>query len=212
MSDAEQAEQAGTAGAEPARDAEVGAGAAEPADGRVFSPYGVASAALGVLAVAAVVLAALIWSGHRGDHAERVYQERVLLTAADWVGLLANIDTDNVEPTLARLRDGTAGGLNAEFDSAIQPYRDVVRRLAARSVGQVEAVAIESVHRDEDGRPRDRAPLPDELVGRTDTVLVVAASVADTSAGKPQTVRWMLRLDVSDVDGTPMISGLEFLR
>ncbi|OBJ71251.1 hypothetical protein [Mycobacterium sp. 1274756.6] len=209
MSDAEQAEQAGTAGAEPARDAD---GPAEPPADRVFSPYGVASAALGVLAVAALVLAALIWSGHRSDDAERAYQERVLQTAADWVGLLANIDTGNVEPTLARLRDGTVGGLNAEFDSAIQPYREVVRQLASRSVGQVEAVAIESVYRGDDGRPRDRTPLPEELAGRTDTVLVVAASIADNTAGEPRTVRWLLRLDISDVEGTPMVSGLEFLR
>ena len=47
---------------------------------------------------------------------------------------------------------------------------------------------------------------------RTDTVLVVATSVSENVGGKPQTVRWNLRLDVSDVEGKLLISRLEPLR
>lgn len=180
---------------------------------RMFSTFGVASAVMGVLAVAAVVLGALIWSGHQRESGERAYQARVLQAAADWAELLANIDTDNVEATLTQLHDGTAGPLNTEFEAAVQPYRDVVRRLKAHSTGRVEAVALEAVHRDESGRSRPPGEqLPPELASRTDTVLVVATSVADNVGGEPQTVRWLLRLGVSDVAGDPMISALEFLR
>jgi hypothetical protein len=49
-------------------------------------------------------------------------------------------------------------------------------------------------------------------VQRTDTVLVVATSMSDNVAGKPQVVRWNLRMDVSDVDGKLLISRLEPLR
>ena len=47
------------------------------------------------------------------------------------------------------------------------------------------------------------------MVKRTDTVMVVATSISDNIGGKPQTVRWNLRLDVSDVDGKLLISRLE---
>ena len=48
---------------------------------------------------------------------------------------------------------------------------------------------------------------------RTDTVMVVATSISENAgADKPQTVRWNLRLDVSDVDGKLLISRLEPIR
>ena len=50
------------------------------------------------------------------------------------------------------------------------------------------------------------------MVKRTDTVMVVATSISDNIDGKPQTVRWNLRLDVSDVDGKLLISRLEQVR
>ena len=44
-------------------------------------------------------------------------------------------------------------------------------------------------------------------------MLVVATSVSENAgADKPQTVRWTLRLDVSEVDGKLMISRLEPIR
>jgi hypothetical protein len=88
--------------------------------------------------------------------------------------------------------------------------------------------------------PPAPSALPSELALRTDTVLVVATSVSEnagtapapagasdgpvpTGAGPttadarpggagPTTVRWNLRLGVSEVDGTLKISQLESLR
>ena len=57
-----------------------------------------------------------------------------------------------------------------------------------------------------------RIELPPDVSSRTDTVLVVATSVSENAGNKPTTVRWNLRLGVSDVDGKPMISRLESLR
>ena len=43
--------------------------------------------------------------------------------------------------------------------------------------------------------------------------MVVATSVSENVGGaEPQTVRWNLRLDVSDVDGKLLISRLEPIR
>ena len=42
--------------------------------------------------------------------------------------------------------------------------------------------------------------------------MVVATSVSENAGTKPTTVRWNLRLGVSDVDGKLMISRLESLR
>lgn len=186
----------------------------DESDGRI-SPYGVASAVLGVLCVAAIALGSVIWSSHRSDVQERSYQSRALQAAADWTGVLINMNTENIKESLQRLHDGTVGQLNADFDSSIQPYQQVVERLQSRSRGEVDAVAFESVHHDLDAQPGRPAPaeqLPTSIARRTDTVMVVATSVSENAGGKPQTVHWNLRLGISDVDGKLMISRLESIR
>ena len=184
-------------------------------DGPVISAYGIASAVLGALSVAAIALGAVIWTAHRNDVNERGYQSRAMQAAVDWTGMLINMNTANVAASLQRLHDGTVGELNADFDSAIQPYQQVVQRLQSRSRGEVEAVALEAVHHDLDAQPGRPAPaeqLPASIARRTDTIMVVATSVSENAGGKPQTVHWNLRLGVSDVDGKLMISRLESIR
>ncbi|OBF00849.1 hypothetical protein [Mycobacterium sp. 852002-10029_SCH5224772] len=187
----------------------------ESGDG-VFSHYGVASTVLGVLSVAAVVLGVFIWSGHRDQVAERGYLSRVMQTAAEWTNVLINMNSGNVDASLQRLHDGTVGELNTDFDAAVQPYRAVVEKLQSKSAGRINAVAIETVHHDLDTQPGTSRPvvttkLP-PFASRTDSVLLVATSVSENVGAKPQTVHWNLRLDVSDVDGKLMISGLASIR
>jgi len=192
-----------------------------------ISSYGVITAVLAVVAVAAAALLAVLWSGHRGEQSDRDYQTRVLAAAADWTEILINMNGGNVEDSMARLRDGTIGELNTGFDKSIAPYRDVVQTLQSTSSGRVESVSIEVIHNAPGTQPGQRSPappaLPDELSARTQTVLVVATSVSENAAAKsapptpgapsgPTTVRWNLRLGISDVDGAPKISRLESLR
>jgi hypothetical protein len=187
----------------------------DDADGRMFSPYGIASAVLGVLCVAAVALGYVIWNDHRNDVGERTYQTRAMQAAADWTGVLINMNTDNIKQSLQKLHDGTVGELNADFESSIQPYSQVVERLQSRSRGEVEAVAFEAVRHDLDaqpGGPKAPGELPASIARRTDTVMVVATSVSENSGDKPTTVHWNLRLGVSDIDGKLMISRLESIR
>ncbi|OBA64378.1 hypothetical protein A5647_02500 [Mycobacterium sp. 1100029.7] len=202
--------------AEDAPEAEAATPEPDTSDGAMFSPYGIASAVLGVLCVAAVVLIGIIWSDHRDESAERVYLSRVMQTAADWTGVLINMNSTNVDPSLQRLHDGTVGELNTDFDATVQPYRQVVEKLQSQSSGRLEAVAIETVHRDLDTQPGIARPvvttkLP-AFASRTDSVMVVATSVSENVGGKPQTVHWNLRLDVSNIDGKLMISHLESIR
>jgi hypothetical protein len=182
----------------------------------VFSGYGIASAVLAVIGVLAIALGALIWSDHRAAAHEREYQSRVLAAAADWTGVLINMNVDNVDASLQKLHDGTVGDLNSDFDASIKPYREVVKTLQARATGQIESVSVETVHHDLDTVAGQRPPapptLPAALAERTDTVLVVATSVSENAGNKPTTVRWNLRLGVSDVGGKLMISRLESLR
>ncbi len=186
-------------------------------EGPFISGYGVASAALGAVTVAAIALGAVIWLGHRSDVDERRYQSRAMQAVVDWTSVLINMNAGNVAASLQRLHDGTVGELNADFDSAMQPYQQVVQRLQSSSHGQVEAVAFETVHHDLEAQPGAPRPAPAEqlpasVASRTDTVIVVATSVSENTGGKPQTVRWNLRLGVSDVDGKLMISRLESIR
>jgi hypothetical protein len=184
--------------------------------GGVFSHLGAVSAVLGVLAVAAAVLVGVFWSQHRTAENERSYQARVMQAAAEWTSVLINMNADNVEPSLQRLRDGTVGELNTGFEGSIAPYRDVVKTLKSTTTGQVDSVSLEVLHNDLDRAPGQRPPapptLPAELSSRTDTVLVVATSVSENAGSKPTTVRWNLRLGISEVDGTPKISRLESVR
>jgi hypothetical protein len=188
----------------------------EHAGSRIFSNYGIASAVLGVLSVAAVVLGVIVWSAHRDEVGERAYLTRVMQTAADWAGVLINMNSGNVDSSLQKLHDATVGELNADFDAAMQPYRQVVQKLQSQSAGRIEAVAIESVHHDLDTQPGVARPvvttkLP-PFASRTDSVMVVATSVSENVGAKPQTVHWNLRLDVSNVNDKLMISGMESIR
>lgn len=186
----------------------------DAADGTI-SVYGIASAVLAVVAVCAVVLVALIWSGHREQSAELEHRTRVMQAAVDWTNVLINMNAGNVDASLQTLQDGTVGQLNVDFDAAVRPYREVVQTLQSRTAGQIESVAFESLHNDLDREPGSAPPapaLPAEMSARTDTVLVVASSVSENVGGKPQTVRWNLRLGVSEVDDTLLISQLESLR
>ncbi|OBJ52137.1 hypothetical protein [Mycobacterium asiaticum] len=187
----------------------------EVADG-IFSSYGIASTVLGLVAVAAVVLGAMIWTTHRDDSAERVYLSRVMQAATDWTDVLINMNSGNIDASLQRLHDGTVGQLNTDFDAAVQPYRQVVAKLQSRSTGQIEAVAIDTVHRDLDTQPGSPRPvvttkLP-AFATRTDSVMLIATSLSENAGGKPQTVHWSLRLDVSNIDNKLMISKLESIR
>ncbi len=185
-------------------------------DGRITG-YGIASAVLGVIAVAAIALAGLIWAQHRSDADELRHRTRAMQAAADWTSVLINMNKDTVEASMQKLHEGTVGQLNADFDSAVEPYRQLVQTLQARTTGQIDSVAVESIHHAQPGPNGAPPPTPQpELAAsasRTDTVMVVATSVSENAGGdKPQTVRWTLRLDVSEVDGQLLISRLEPIR
>lgn len=188
-----------------------------PEDGPVFTPFGIASAVLGLIAVVAVALAALIWTQHRDDNDELKYRTRVMQTAADWTSVLINMNKDTVEADLVQLQENTVGRLNADFEAAVEPYRKLVQTLQSQTTGQIDSVAVESIYHPQPGpdgaRPKPPQPEVSEFASRTDTVMVVATSVSENVGGQePQTVRWTLRLDVSDVDGKLMISRLEPIR
>lgn len=180
------------------------------------SAFGMASAVLAVIALAAAALIGVMWSSHHRAASERNYQARVMQAAAQWTAILINMDADNVEPSMIRLRDGTVGELNTGFEGSIAPFGDIVKTLRSRTDGQVESVSIEVAHHELARQPGQRPPapatLPPELASRTDTVLVIATSNSENAANKPTTVHWNLRLGVSDVDGTFKISRLESLR
>ena len=181
----------------------------------VLSGFGIASAVLGLICVAAIVLTTLIWSAHRRQHDDLAYKARVLQVATTWTGVLINMNKDNIDSSVQKLHDGTVGELNTELDKAIQPYTNLVKTLQAKTTGQINSVSVESVHHDlgrQPGSPPPHDSMPSGLASRTDTVLIVATSASENAGGKPQTVHWNLRVGVSNVDGQLLVSDLDFLR
>ncbi len=177
--------------------------------------FGIASAVLGVVSIAAIVLAVLMWNGHRHDLDERGYQTRVLQAAADWTGVLINMNSGTVTQSMRTLHDGTVGQLNANFETAVEPFSQVVQKLQSQTTGQVESVAIESLFHaapGDAGLPPVPQPELTTVSSRTDNVIVVATSVSQNTGTKPLTVHWTLRLAVSDVDGKLLVSRLETIR
>ena len=184
----------------------------EAGPGPVFAVFGVASAALALLSVAAIVLAALFWFHHRQNEDALNYQSRVGQAAADWTAVLINMNKDNIDASLEKLHDGTVGELNNDFEAAMQPYRSVVQTLQAKTTGQINSVSVEAVHHNLDAQPANPPPSAPDFWSRTDTVLIVATSVSQNAAAKTQTVHWNLRVGVANVDGKLMISRLEPIR
>ncbi len=185
---------------------------AEAEQGPAFSAFGIASTALALISVAAIVLATLIWLDHRQNYDTLNYQSRVAQAAADWTAVLINMNKNNIDSSLEKLHDGTVGELNNDFESAMQPYRAVVQTLQSKTTGQINSVSIEAVHHNLDAQPGNRPPAVPDFSSRTDTVLIVATSVSQNVDAKPQTVHWNLRVGVSDVNGKLMISRLEPIR
>ncbi|MBO0865952.1 MAG: hypothetical protein J2P16_12860 [Mycobacterium sp.] len=191
--------------------------ATETSGGRTFSLYGVASAALGLLSIAVIALGVVTWSAHHREIDDRAYQNHVLRAAANWTGVLINLNAGNVDAGMIRLRGKTVGQFNREFDSAMQPYRAVIQKIPPRSSGRLESVTIQSVYHElgiPPGAQSSPPPLqsPPSGATRTDTVMAVATTVVEPPGGKPETVHWNLQLGVSDVGGTLLISGLRPLR
>jgi hypothetical protein len=183
--------------------------------GGSMTGFGIGSAVLGVISVAAVVLAVLMWTGHRHEVDDSAYQSRVLQAAADWTGVLINMNSGTVTQSMQTLHDGTVGQLNANFETAVEPFSQVVQKLQSQTVGQVESVAIESLfHASPGDAGLAPAPQPElaTVSSRTDNVIVVATSVSQNVGAKPLTVHWTLRLAVSDVGGKLLVSRLETIR
>ena len=127
-----------------------------------MSAFGVASAILAVIALTAAALIALTWSRHATAEAGAAIRPGAAGRLTVDLGLI-NMNADNVEASMAQLRDGTVGELNNGFDSSIAPYRDVVKTLRSRTTGQVESVSIEEVHNDLQPQPGQRPAAPTAL-------------------------------------------------
>ena len=168
-----------------------------------------------MVAVAAAVLAGMIWTQPSpGIATSCTYRTQVLQAAADWTGVLINMNKDTVEAEPEHAARGDRRAAQLDFETIVEPYRKLVRTLQARTTGQIDSVASRVVPSQQARRAGRTAPQPDSAFSaRTDTVTVVATSISENAGtDKPQTVRWTLRLDVSDVDGKLLISRLEPIR
>jgi hypothetical protein len=177
----------------------------------MFSGFGMVSAVLGLLCVAAVVLASLIWSTHRDKEDNLEHQARAMLAARNWVEILVSMTEDNVQASMQKLRDETVGDLNTNFDTRIANIAAIVKKIKRQANGRIDSVSLEYLHHDlnrKQGQPMPADPM-EGLASRTDYVLVIAESVGSNLGDKPQQAYFNFRIAVSDVDGKLLISSME---
>jgi hypothetical protein len=181
---------------------------------RLVSGFGVASVALGLICVAAIVLMSFVWSAHRDQQAELEYKTRAVQTAVNWAGVLINMNKDNIDTSVQKLHDESVGQLNADLDSRLAPLTAIIKNVQLKTTGRIDAVALESVHRDLDRKPGSPSPDPSlgGLASRTDNVLIIATKVAETKGGPLPQSSLNLRIGVSDIGGQLLVSDLEILR
>jgi hypothetical protein len=184
-------------------------------DDGLLSGFGIASTALGLICVAAVVLTSLIWSSHREEKEELAYKAECVQTAVNWAGVLINLNKDNIDSSVQKLHEGTVGELNTELDKVIAPLVSVVKTAQSKTTGQINAVAVESVYHDlgrQPGGPPPADPTLGGLASRTDTVLIIATLVSENAGGKRPPISLNLRISVSEVNGQQLVSRLVFVR
>jgi hypothetical protein len=164
-----------------------------------FRGYGVATTVLGLVAVVAVVVTVVMWSQNRQARSELSDQGRVLRAAAEWVAVLVNPSEAAGPAAVDKLRDNTTGDLRRNFTTVMQPYLSAMQPLNAPITGEINSVSLESVH-----PPTAGAPSPD-------TVLVVATTNGAEPHAALQTVRWYLRVGITNSGGRLLISNLDRL-
>ena len=116
-----------------------------------------ASLILAVLSVAAVVVIAVVWSGHRSAEAQRTHQARAIRAAARWTDVLINMNADNVEGQHGPAARRDRRRAQCRLRGGHRPYRDVVKTLRSQTTGQVESVSIEELHSNLDAEPEPPA-------------------------------------------------------
>ena len=191
----------------------------EDDDGPVFTGFGIGSAVSAWSRSRRSCLARLIWTSTAATSTNSHYRTRVMQAAADWTSVLINMNKDSVEASLntactrARSVSSTPtstrpSSRTASWCSTLQAQHHRPGRLGGGRVDPPRAARSRTAPRRLSAQPELSAS-----ASRTDTVMVVATSISENAgADKPQTVRWTLRLDVSDVDGKLLISRLEPIR
>jgi hypothetical protein len=160
--------------------------------------FAVGTAVFAVVAVVAVVTTASMWSHNRQVRDELTDQGRLLRAASEWAAVLVNPSDANGTAAVDKLRDNTTGELRTNFTTVIQPYLDAMRPLTAPVTGEIDSVSLESVH-------------PPAVPQAPDTVLVVATTNGAEPQAPRQTVRWYLRIGVTNSSGRLLVSSLERL-
>ena len=140
----------------------------------------------------------------------------MLQAAADWTGVLINMNKDTVDSSLQTLHEGTVGQLNADFETIVEPYSELVQTLRAKTTGQIDSVAIESLHHDQpDATRRTAAARTVGVVGLTHRHGDGGRDVGQRERGQRQAADRALERcgsDVSDVDGKLLDLRLEPIR
>ena len=181
----------------------------EPSDetstGGVFSRYGIASVLLGLLCVAAVARARgdLVEAPRRGRRAHLPDQCDAGRGRLDRGPDQHEQGQHGRQPAEAARRHGRSAQRGLRGIDRTLPRCGAEAAVARRRAGSKRwpsrrSTATSTRH---PVRAAQSTELPPGMAARTDTVMLVATSVSQNAGGQPQTVRWNLRLDVSDVDG-----------
>ena len=162
------------------------------ADLRERPPWRVGAVAMVVLAVLAVGgERALAWQDEKDRIADE--QDSGVAASAEAEGLI-DISGSTSEEDVAKLLDGATAGFRSELEGQADRLRRTLAKNKVAATGEVVSTGLVKL---EDGR----------------AIVIVAAvgTVKNKQTAKAEPRNYRLRVDLQDVDGRWLVSGLEFV-
>ncbi|QYB06689.1 hypothetical protein I1A62_20580 [Rhodococcus sp. USK10] len=154
----------------------------------------VTTAAVVLVAVAALVVGGISWTNLRAEQTAQSRDQQVLETARQVVVNLVTLRHQSVDEDIQRVADGTTGPFRDQFTSASGSFGDVLNQGQVESTGEVKEAGL--VKADDD---------------HAVVLAAVTSTVKNTEAPDGEIRVYRMKVSLDSVDGRWLVSDVEFV-